>query len=235
MNFFRQLLSLRFSTPGAAAILLLLVPVASRAQATNDVAVLGAANITKSSTGHVVSGGNAGWVDNQSSGSGEGASAEYDHWWRNNGLSVAYTRTPTTSVLVPPGPVNVVWLAVPANSTFLSPNGRDVKWDLTRNEMNVLFARRFRAQRWISPRVMAGLSSILLNGGKASGWDHQFGPVIAAGNDVRLSSRLAFRCEFLANFLRASNFSDTTYSAGHTVMIEPRFGLVWKFGASARK
>jgi hypothetical protein len=235
MKFFPQLLCVCFKRVAAAAIVLLTFSVASPAQTTNDIAVLGVASVTTASTGHVVSGGNAGWIDNQSSGLGEGESAEYEHWWRSNGLFAAYTRTPTTSALLSPGADNIAWVAVPANSTFLSPNGRDVKWDLTRNEMNVLFVRRFHAQRWISPRVMAGVTSILLDGGKASGWDHQLGPVIAAGNDVRLSSRLALRCEFLANFLRASNFGDTTYSPGRTIMIEPRFGLVWKFGPAARR
>jgi hypothetical protein len=93
-----------------------------------------------------------------------------------------------------------------------------------------MYARRFRERARSTPKIMGGLTSILLDGGKASGLDRQFAEVVGAGNDYRLTSRLTLRCEFLANFLRASNYSDPTYTPSRTVMLETRWGLVWRLG-----
>ena len=177
--------------------------------------------------------GTAGMHFQQSSGSGLGASAEYEHWWSKNGFLFGFSRTPTNSVLLTSGDSHgsVAWEAVPAAAIFISPDRLDVKWELTRNEFNTLYARRFRQRARNSPRLMAGLTSILLDGGKASGLDRQFAGTIGAANDYRITSRLALRGEFLANFLRASNYSDSTYQPSRTVMLEAKWGLVWRLGS----
>jgi hypothetical protein len=202
----------------------------SMGQTANDVAVLGVSNMTRPSTGVSVASGTAGMHYEQSSGSGLGEAAEYEHWWSKNGALFGYTRTPTNSVLTTGSPQNGAWQAIPAAGIFISPNRLDVKWKLARNEFNTMYARRFRERARSSLKVMGGLTSILLDGGKASGLDRQFAGVVGAGNDYRLTSRLVLRCEFLANFLRASNYSDPTYTPSRTVMLETRFGLVWRLG-----
>jgi hypothetical protein len=203
-----------------------------RAQTGNDVALLGAFNMTRPSAGQFVSGPSAGDVYNQTSRSAFGVSAEYQRWWSKNGFVFAYSRTPTDSTLLAADSPPVRWQLIPAQSLLISPDGQDAKWKLSRNEFNILYARRFRSSWRNSPRLMAGVTPILLNGGKASGFDHQFAPVVGAANDFRISTRLSLRCEFFANFLRASNFSDNTYVAGHTVMFESRFGPVFRFGSA---
>jgi hypothetical protein len=200
-------------------------------QTANDIAVLGVSNMTQPSTGLSMAGGTAGLEFEQSSASGLGEAAEYEHWWSKNGFVFGYTRTPTNSALITgSSPASGAWLALPADGILISPNHLDVKWKLARNEFNTLYARRFRERRRNTPKVMGGLTSILLDGGKASGLDQQFAAVVGAGNDYRLSSRLVLRCEFLASFLRASNFSDPTYQASRTIMLETRWGLVWRLG-----
>lgn len=207
-----------------------------RAQTGNDVALLGAFNMTRPSTGEFVSGPSEGDVYNQTSRSSFGVSAEYQHWWSKNGFVFAYSRTPTDSTLVAAGSPPVKWqVASPMQSLLISPDGQDAKWKLSRHEFNILYARRFRTSWKNSPRLMAGITPILLDGGKASGFDHQFALVAGAANDFRISSRLSLRCEFLANFLRASNFSDNTYVGGHTVMFESRLGPVFHFGSATSK
>jgi hypothetical protein len=199
-----------------------------RAQALTDLGFLVAGNITRPSTGQFVSGPLAGTTYSQSSGSGFGASVEYGHWWAKHGLLIAYTRTPTTSVLVDADTPNPHWASVPINSVTVSTDGQDAKWRLSRNEFSALYARRFYGKARTSSHLLIGLNSILLDGGNASGFDHQFAAVFGAANDLRLSAHFSLRCEFLANVLHASNFGDDTYAGGHTVMFETKAGLVWR-------
>jgi hypothetical protein len=206
------------------------------AQAADDIAVLGVSNTTQPTTGLSMASGTAGMEFEQTSASGLGESAEYEHWWSKNGVLFGFTRTPTNSTLITGNgnSQNPAWQAIPAAGIFISPDRLDVKWELTRNEFNTMYARRFRERARNSPKVMVGLTSILLDGGKASGLDRQFAGVVGAGNDYRLTSHLVLRCEFLANFLRASNYSDPTYTPNRTVMLETRWGLVWRLGRRSK-
>jgi hypothetical protein len=201
-----------------------------RAQTSSEFAVLGVSNMTKSSSGLSMASGTSGVQFLQSSESGFGESAEFAHWWSSNGFLFGFSRTPTNSVLITGNPASVAWRTIPAAGISVSPDDLDTRWALERNEFNTLYARRFRERRKSSLRLMAGLTSILLDGGKASGLDRQFAAVVGAGNDYRLTSRLALRCEFLTNFMRASNYSDSTYQPSRTVMLETRWGLVWRLG-----
>ena len=180
----------------------------------------------------MVSGPTTGRSYYQSSRSDFGASIQYDHWWGKNGLLVAFARTPTDSTLVAAVPQTLHWGAPSRdNALTFSSNGLDVKWDLMRYEFTVLYARRFLRPSKISPHVLGGITTILLDGGKPTGWDHQFAPAVGAGSDFRVTARVSFRCVFLANFLRASNYSDSTYMGGRTIMLESRFGPVFTFGS----
>jgi hypothetical protein len=217
----------------AAAFLFLFVP-ALRAQTANDLALVGVSNMTKTSTGIALSGSVAGWRFDQDSGDGFGESVEYEHWWAKNGLFFAYSRTATDSTLIVANTKHVDWKPGPQGA-YISPDGLDWKWSVARNEFNVLYARRFLSKGRISPRVMGGFTSILLDGGQASGLDRQFAAVVGVGNDFRLTSRFSFRTEFMANFLKASDYGDPTWAASRTVMIETRAGLVWHIGTPRPK
>lgn len=187
----------------------LIVSLTSFAQV-RDVAVLGIANITRSSMGESISGVNIGLQQQQSSRGAAGVSIEYEQWWGNNGAAIGYAISPTDSKLV-------------------SQAGRD-QWAITRNQFEMSWMRRLRTGR-IEPYVEGGLAVMVLNGGFMSGLDRQFAFAPGIGTDVRISSHLAFRYGLNVDFLRASNFSDRTYRGSRTVLWQPKFGLVWTFGS----
>jgi hypothetical protein len=172
-----------------------------------DLAVLGVANFTQKSVGETISG----FRGEQSSRAAAGLSVEYSQWWRNNALSIAYTISPTDSKII------------------YSYGFRD-QWAITRNELDLSWIRRLRRGK-VEPFIQAGLGAIVLNGGRASGLDRQFALVAGVGADLRVSSHVAFRYGLKLDFLRASNFSDTNYKGGRTFIVEPKFGLVWRFGS----
>jgi hypothetical protein len=180
--------------------------------AQRDITVLGVAAVTEASMGQFKTGY---WPQHyglfdvaQSSASGAGPSVEYRHWWGKNGAALTYSSTPTDSKLT-------------------SPQWGVVQWGIRRHEFNLAWVRQFRSESRISPYTKAGAGEILLNGGNASGLDHQFEIVLETGSDTRLSRRLALRSGFALHLLRASNFSDDTYQGARTSMLEPRFGIVW--------
>lgn len=175
-----------------------------------DVVVFGMGNFTKSSTGFST----PGPVIRQSSRASAGGGMEYEQWWGSNGLSLTYDHTPTDSKLA-------------------TLSGRPlVIWPISREEFDVLALHRFCRGRRVSPYVGGGIATTALYGGAASGADGQRAAAVAEGMSVRLSPRLWLRAGLLLDMLRASTYSDQTYTASRTVMAEPQFGLAWGFGSS---
>jgi hypothetical protein len=202
-----------------------------RSQSSYEIGALGVLNITKSSSGQFVSGPSPFVAFDQSSGTGVGETFQLQRWWAKNGVLLSYSKTPTDSVLVVHGDT-INWNSVDVINSARCTRDGSCKWDLTRHEFNVLLARQLLSGPRNSLQAITGLTAILLDGGKASGLDRQFAFAVGAANDHRLSSHLAFRSEFLANFLRASAFSDPTYRPSRTVVIETRVGFIWRFAAT---
>ena len=182
----------------------------------NDLMVVGVGNFTRPSTGAATWG-----TVTQSSKDSSGAGVGYERWFGNNGVIVLGSYTPTDSKL-----------------TAFSGKGQPNIWPIKRYEWSVLYERRFRSGSRISPYVGIGPMGTLLTGGTThkqnpadwgSGYDYQFGEAQTAGVDYRLTKRFSLRGGVMVDVLKASTFSDRTYTSSLTLMAEPQVGLVWKF------
>jgi hypothetical protein len=192
-----------------ALVLSFFIFTASDCKAQNqDVVLLATGNFTKTTTGTS----DSGYRVYQSSRAAAGGGIGYEHWWKNNGVSALYSQTPTNSKLM---------------ST--TGQGKPDIWSLERYEWAILYKRKFYSSSRISPYVGSGGMGTILDGGKASGYDKQFGVAVTSGIDLRLTPRFAARSGVMLDFIKASTFSDKTYSAEQTIMVEPHLGLVWKF------
>lgn len=189
------------------ATLLVCVVGVSLGSVAQEVGVIVVSNFTKRTLGQTMSG----FPADQSSRAAAGLSLEYSQWRGNNAASISYTISPT-------------------DSKIIHHNGFHDQWAITRNEIDVTWTRRLRSGRF-EPFIKAGFGAILLNGAMASGLDRQFALVTGVGADLQISPKLALRYGVNMDFLRASNFSDTTYAGARTFIVEPRLGLVWKLAS----
>jgi hypothetical protein len=184
--------------------------------AQNDFFLMGTGNLTKPSIGVF----DSGYAIRQSSRGAAGFGVGYERWWGNFGAGVLYTQTSTNSKL-----------------SSLKGTVLDI-WPIKRYEFAVLAEERFRATRRVSPYIGAGPMGIALWGGNASdkqpggcsGGDGQIGVALASGINLAVSPRLSIRSGVVVDFIKASTFSDQTYRASSTFMVEPQgVGLMWRF------
>jgi hypothetical protein len=119
-----------------------------------------------------------------------------------------------------------------SGAKFTSPYGA-IAFGLNRHEIDVGYIRRFRADSRVVPFVKVGAGGFITSGGAAPGGilgiDGQFDMVGEVGADTWLNRHVGFTYGLAARWFRAPNFSDTGYHAARTEILEPRFGLTWRF------
>jgi|SRR5208283_4582998 len=177
--------------------------------AQNEIAILGFANYASPSVGEFTSGWCTGCRESEALRNTAGLEVEYRRWWGKNGASLSYSVGPT-------------------NATIAGQAGW-VQWPVVRSEFGLAWVRRFRLESRAPLYLKAGGGSFLLDG-TLTGLDRQPEILAEAGADKRISSHLFLRSAFAVHFFRATGFGDPTYSGARTYMLEPKFGLVWKFG-----
>jgi hypothetical protein len=157
----------------------------------------------------------------QSSKDSYGGSVEYRHWFGNNGIEATYS-------------------AVASDAHFWSPI---VTWkmSLTRHEGTISYVRRFFRNSRLNPDVSLGAGGFITHGG--FGWrlngrwipqgylgvDGQFEVRGGAGVDVWRTRHFGIRTSYVAHWFRLPNFSDASYHAARTFIVEPQIGITWAF------
>jgi hypothetical protein len=195
-------------------LILFLIAVNLGALASDEIAILGIAQLTRNSTGY-----GYGTFQVQSSPASLGVGAEYRHWWsdekrwRNQGIYVSYN-------------------VANSGAKFTSPFGV-VAFGLKRHEFDVGYIHRFRSDYTIVPFVKAGAGGFITNGGMAPGGvvgiDGQFAMVGEVGADTWLNRHLGLTCGLSTRWFRAPYFSDSGYHGARTEILEPRIGVTWRF------
>lgn len=178
-----------------------------------DLISLGAATFTRPSIGVQVK--NNGSAVMQASKASESIGGGFSVWRGRYGLCTLYEWSPTDSKL-----------STVSNRTLTI-------WGIDRHEVAFLAMERFFIGHHFAPYAGAGPMGTVLWGGDSgpsfSGFDGQLGLALSGGTDVWLTRRMAIRLGLQADFLKASTFSDQTYIASQTQMLEPQAGLVWHF------
>lgn len=157
----------------------------------------------------------------QSSKDSFGGSVEYRHWFGNNGFAATYS-------------------AVASDANFWSPI---VTWkmSLTRHEGALSYVRRFFPYSRLNPYMAVGAGGFVTHGGV--GWrqngiwiprdylgvDGQFEVRAALGFDLWHTRHFGVRTSYVAHWFRAPNFSDASYHAARTFIVEPQIGFTWAF------
>ena len=127
------------------------------------------------------------------------------------------------------------YAAVSTDARFYSKaSGQRVdEFSLVRHEVSGQIVKQLYATRQFSPFFAAGIGN-LFTSGPLTGIDCRLEEVVSVGMDARLTrdGRLSFRSEAVVHFFEAPDFADPGYRATRTVIIEPRVGLVWRFGGA---
>ena len=157
----------------------------------------------------------------QSSKVSYGGSVEYRHWFGDNGFAATYS-------------------VVASDANFWSPSAR-WQMSLTRHEGTFSYVRRFFRYSRFSPYVSLGAGGFVTHGGlgwKLNGnWiphdylgiDGQFKLRGGVGFDLWRTRHFGVRTSYVAHWFRAPNFSDVTYHAARTFIVEPQIGFTWAF------
>ena len=192
----------------------------------NDISLGGIGVFTLPSPGQWITGGQVTDRIMQSNRDGPGASLEYRRWWGNNAAGLLYSKSATNSKLT-----NVDGLYLNADGQFIPWSV--IAWRIRRDEVNVLYTRRFRG-RALLPYLTGGLGAEVLNGGRGeSGLDAQFAYVMGAGEDLPLWRGFGLRTGFIADSIHAPTYMDPTYRSVRTWIFEPRFGIEYRIGFGA--
>ena len=157
----------------------------------------------------------------QSSKVSYGGSVEYRHWFGNNGFAATYS-------------------VVASDANFWSPS-TNWQMSLTRHEGAISYVRRFFPYSRLKPYVSLGAGGFVTHGGL--GWrlngqwiprdylgiDGQFELRGGVGFDMWRTRHFAIRTSYVVHWFRAPNFSDASYHAARTFIVEPQIGFTWAF------
>lgn len=150
-----------------------------------------------------------------------GGSVEYRHWFGRNGFAATYS-------------------VVASDANFWSPSAT-WQMSLTRHEGTLSYVRRFVLRSRLNPYVSVGAGGFVTHGGlgwKLNGiWiphdylgvDGQFEVRGGVGFDLWRSRHFGVRTSYIVHWFRAPNFSDASFHAARTFIVEPQIGFTWAF------